>query len=137
LHERESIGDQVPATDDFTIILDESGNMESCGVEVFEELGQLWKLVQRYGVKTPLTINVVDSQPICIRTLKAARDKTGTWQLTDATPTSATCEGKSLTFPLTINSKDRSGNILEVRMQLAPKHNSSEQLRSGTLKVGA
>ena len=117
----------MAATDDFTIVLDEPGNMESCGVEVFEGLGQLWKLVQRYGMKTPLTINVVDSQSICIRTLKAARDKTGTWQLTDETPpTSATCEGKSLTFPLTINSKDRSGNVLKVRVQLAVKRNSPE-----------
>jgi hypothetical protein len=122
----------MAATDDFTIVLDEPGNMESCGVEVFEGLGQLWKLVQRYGMKTPLTINVVDSQSICIRTLKAVCDKTGTWQLTDETPTTSTgCEGKSLTFPLTINSKDRSGNILKVKVQLAPKHNSSEQLSSG------
>ena len=70
-------------------------------MEVFEGFGQLWKLVERYGMKTPLTINVVDSQPVCLRTLKAARDKSGAWRLTDETlSTSATFEGKPIMFPL-------------------------------------
>jgi len=115
----------VAETDDFTIVLDEPGNMESCGIEVFEGFTQLWKLVQRYGMKTPLAITVVDSLSICIRTLSAVRDKTGRWQVTDETPTTtAAFEGKSIAFPLFLNSKDPSGNILKMRVQLATKHNS-------------
>jgi hypothetical protein len=104
--------------DDFTIVLDEPGNLDSCGVEVFERLSQLWKLVQRYGMKTPLSINVTDGQSNCIRTLKAVRDETGSWKLTDETPPSAPFEGEPITFPLIINSKDPSGNILKMRVQL-------------------
>ena len=120
--------------DDFTIALDKPENMESCGMEVFEGFGQLWKLVERYGMKTPLTINVVDSQPVCLRTLKAARDKSGAWRLTDETlSTSATFEGKPVMFPLIIDSKDSNGNILKVRVEIATKHHSTEpkQLSNG------
>jgi hypothetical protein len=118
----------VTTTDDFTIVLDEPWNMESCGVEVFEGLGQLWKLVQRYGMKTPLSITVVDSQSDCIRTLAAALGKTGVWQLTDQMqPTNAAYERKSITFPLIIHSVDPSGNILKVRVELATKQHSPER----------
>ena len=120
--------------DDFTIVLDKPENMESCGMEVFEGFGQLWKLVERYGMKTPLTINVVDSRPVCLRTLKAARDNSGAWRLTDETlSTSATFEGKPVTFPLIINSRDLSGNILKVRVEIATRHHSTEpkQLSNG------
>ncbi len=122
--------------DDFTIILDELENMESCGMEVFETLGQLWKLVERYGMKPPLTINVLDSQTVCIRTLKATRDKFGAWRLIDETPpTSTAFEGKPIAFPLIMNSKDLSGNTLKVRVEIATKHRSTEpqQLSSGTV----
>jgi hypothetical protein len=120
----------MTATDDFTIVLDEPGNMESCGVEVFQQLSQLWKLVQRYGMKTPLSINVVDSQSDCIRTLKAVRDNAGIWKLADETPPeSAALEAK---FPLIINSTDQGGNTLKVRVQLTRKHNSPEHLSDGT-----
>jgi hypothetical protein len=113
--------------DDFTITLDEPRNMESCGMEVFEGLDQLWKLVERYGRETPLTINAVDSQPVCVRTLKAVRDRTGTWKLTEETPpTSAAFEGRTVAVPLIINSKDLSGNILKLRVELATKHHSPE-----------
>jgi hypothetical protein len=113
---------QMATHDDFTIVLDEPENLESCGVEFFERLSQLWKLVQRYEMNTPLTIDVADSQPVCIRILKAVRDKAGTWQLTDETPpTSTGREVKSITFPLIMSSKDLTGNILKVRVQLAPK----------------
>jgi hypothetical protein len=116
----ESTRNGVAAIDDFTIVLDEPWHMESCGIELFEGLGQLWKLVQRYGMKTPLMINVVDSQSICVRTLSAVRDETGRWQLTDQTPpTNTTQEGKSIAFPLIIDSTDSSGNVLKVRVQLA------------------
>jgi hypothetical protein len=128
----------VATSDDFTIVLDEPGNMESCGMEVFEGLSQLWTLVQRYGMKTPLTINVVDSESIRIRTLKAARDKTGTWQLTDETPpTSVESERTPITFPLIIHSKDVSGNILKVRVELGTKQQSqnAEQPSSGTVSL--
>jgi hypothetical protein len=122
----------VAAIDDFTIVLHEPVNMESCGIEVFEELSQFWAQVQRYGMKTPLTINVVDSQPLCIRTLKAVRDETGIWQLTDETSaTIAKYQGKSTTFPLIINSKDRSGNILKMRLELATKQHSPEHRTTG------
>jgi hypothetical protein len=114
----------MTAIDDFTIVLDEPGNLDSCGVEVFERLSQLWKLVERYGMKTPLTINVADGQSNCIRTIKAVRDKTGSWKLTDETPPSAPFEGEPITFPLTINAKDLSGNVLKVRVQLAAKSSS-------------
>jgi hypothetical protein len=127
----ESTRNGVSAIDDFTIVLDEPWNMESCGIGLFEGLGQLWKLVQRYGMKTPITINVVDSQSICIRTLSAVRDETGGWQLTDETPpTNAAQEGKSIAFPLNINATDSSGNILKVRLQLAGRATlpNSEQL---------
>jgi hypothetical protein len=124
----ESRRNGVAATDDFTIVLDEPGNMESCGIEVFEGFTQLWKLVQRYGMKTPLAITVVDSQSICIRTLRAVHDGSGRWQLTDETsPTSEAHEGKSITFPLTINSKDARGNVLKVRVQLATKHSQDAE----------
>lgn len=97
------------ATDDFIIILDEPENMESCGMEAFEGLSHLWKLVQRYGMKMPLTINVVDSQPSCIRKLSALRDKTGRWRLTDETPATIAAQAgksKSIEFPLIINSTE-------------------------------
>jgi hypothetical protein len=122
----ESIRNGV-ATDDFTIVLGEPRDMESCGIELFEGLGQLWKLVQRYGMKTRLTINVLDSQSICIRTFGALRDETGRWQLTDETPpTNAAQDGKPIAFPLIINSTDSSGNVLKMRVQLAKKNDSSE-----------
>ena len=96
-------------------------------MEVFEGLRQLWALVRRYEMKTPLLINVVDTQLICLRTLKAERDENGHWQLTDETQPNAECDGKSFVFPLIINSKDRSGNILKVRVQLATKNGSPER----------
>ena len=112
----------MEATDDFTIVLDEPGNMDSCGIEVFEGLGQLWKLVQRYGMKTPLMIKVIDSQAACIRTFRAVGDQACKWHLTDETPsTSADSEAKSITFPLTIESKDATGNMLKMRVQLVTK----------------
>jgi hypothetical protein len=118
----------VATPDDFTIVLDEPENMKSCGMEVFEGLGQLWKLVQRYGMKNPLRMNVVDSQPVCIRTLKAVREEFGAWRVTDETlSTSAAVEDKPITFPLIIDSKDLSGNILKVRLEIAAKHYSSEE----------
>jgi hypothetical protein len=103
------------ATDDYTIVLGEPRDMESCGIKLFERLGQLWKLVQRYGMKTPLMINVVDSQSICIRIFSAVRDETGRWQLTDETPlTNAAQGGKPIAFPLIINSTDPNGNVLKM-----------------------
>jgi hypothetical protein len=126
----------VATPDDFTIVLDEPENMESCGMEVFEGLGQLWNLVERYGMKAPLMINVLDSRTVCIRTFKAARDKFGTWRLIDATePTSTEFEGNRIAFPLIMNSRDLNGNILKVRVEIATKHRPTEpqQPSSGTV----
>jgi hypothetical protein len=108
----------VAPTDDFTIVIDQPWNTE-CGIEVFEELPQLWRLVDRYRMKPPLTINVIDNQSIGIWTLTALHDQSGKWRLTDETPPGAAHADQPIAFPLIINSKDSRGNILKVRIQLA------------------
>jgi len=112
----------VQATDDFTIIFDEPVNLDSCDVHLFEELTQLWRLVQRYGMRTPLTINVLDSRAICVRRLGAICSQVGGWRLTDETTVkNPVSDNGPVTFPVLINSEDANGNILKLRVQLATK----------------
>ena len=60
--------------DDFTILLLESTEMSACDLKVYSDLDRLWRMVDRYKMKTPISISVVDRNEICIRIIGGSHD---------------------------------------------------------------
>jgi hypothetical protein len=92
--------------------------MGICGLNVYSDLSQLWRMVERYKMTAPITIKVVDHKDRYIRTIRGRFDQFIGWQLHDeANAVDQTAAGE-VEFPLTIRVEDAKGNILKMRLQL-------------------
>ena len=77
--------------DDFTIVLPELIDMATCGLEMYDGLDRLWRMIERYKMAA------------C-------------WHLEDVTPAMGSPLGGEVELPLTLNSQDAKGNILKLRL---------------------
>src|ERR1051326_1384146 len=104
--------------DEFTIPLHEPTDMGACDLKVYSDFDRLWRMVDRYKMKTPISISVVDRNEICIRTIGGNHDRATGWHLNDETSIAA--QPGEPEFPLTLRVQDAAGNILKMKLQLAP-----------------
>ena len=104
--------------DDFTIVLPQLRDMGACELKVYSEITQLWQMVERYKMTTPITIKIVDHNDGYIRTIRARHDQIAGWQLHDEPTAIDQIAAAAVEFPLTIRVEDAKGNILKMRLQL-------------------
>ena len=106
--------------DDFTIHLHQPTDMGMCDLKVYSNLERLWRMVDRYKMKAPISISVVDSNKACVRAICGNQDPTTGWQLNDETSSMAQASKTEVDFefPLTIRVQDARGNILKMKLQL-------------------
>src|SRR6266404_4128625 len=104
--------------DDFTIVLPQLRDMGACDLEVYNEITQLWQMVERYKMMTPITIKIVDHNDECIRTIRGRHDEIDGWQLHDEPSAIGQTAAPAVEFPLTIRVEDAKGNILKMRLQV-------------------
>ena len=71
--------------DDFTIVLPELTDMATCGLEMYDGLDRLWRMIERYKMAAPIAIRVVDNTARCIRVIRGTRDQAVCWHLEDVT----------------------------------------------------
>jgi hypothetical protein len=102
--------------DDFTIPVHQSTDMGVCDLKVYSDLERLWRMVDRYKMKAPVSISVVDSNEACVRIICGNHDPVTGWHLNDET--SVVVPVDSPEFPLTLRVQDVRGNILKMRLQL-------------------
>jgi hypothetical protein len=105
-----------PGIDDFTIVLPELTDMATCGLEMYDGLDRLWRMIERYKMIAPIAIKVVDNTARCVRAIRGTRDQEACWHLEDETTAAGTPLGGEVEFPLTLNSQDAKGNILKMRL---------------------
>jgi hypothetical protein len=105
--------------DDFTIVLPELTDMATFGLETYDGLDRLWRMVERYKMTAPVAIRVIDSKMRCVRSFRGYRHPTTGWQLEEKSPSVKSPWGDKVEFPLTLNAQDAKGNILKMRLQLA------------------
>jgi hypothetical protein len=98
--------------DDFTIVLPELTDMTTFGLETYDGLDRLWRMVERYKMTAPVSIRVIDNKARCVRAFR------GDGIQEDEMPPVKPLLGHELEFPLTINVQDAKGNILKMRVQL-------------------
>jgi len=101
--------------DDFTIPWHESTDMGACDLKVYSDLDRLWRMVDRYKMKAPISISVVDRNDACIREIGGIHDPATGWLLNDETSVVVPVDGPEL--PLTLRVRDARGNILKMRLQ--------------------
>lgn len=104
--------------DDFTIALHQSTDMGACDLEVYRGLERLWRMVERYAMRSPISISVVDSKAGPVRSIHGNHDRATGWKLSDQTPALAPAPAGNVEFPLTIRVQDAKGNILKMRLQV-------------------
>lgn len=104
--------------DDFTIPLHHSTDMRACDLEVYRGLEQLWRMVERYAMTSPISISVVDSKAGDVRSIRGNHHQSIGWKLSDQTPALAPALAGDVEFPLTIRVQDARGNILKMRLQV-------------------
>jgi len=104
--------------DDFVITLGELTDMGVCDLKVYSDLDRLWRMVDRYKMTAPLSINVVDNKEACVRAICGNHDHTTGWQLKDEASVVACAAGSE--FPFTLRVQDARGNILKMKLQLKP-----------------
>jgi hypothetical protein len=102
--------------DDFTISLHQSTDMGVCDLKVYSDLERLWRMVDRYKMKAPISISVVDSNEACVRTICGNHDGATGWHLNDEASVVVPVDGPE--FPLILRVRDARGNILKMRVQL-------------------
>ena len=102
--------------DDFTIVLPELTDMATCGLEMYDGLDRLWRMIERYKMAAPVAIRVVDNTAKCIRVIRGTRDQAACWHLEDVTPAMGSPLEGEVELPLTLNSQDAKGNILKLRL---------------------
>jgi hypothetical protein len=98
--------------DDFTIVLPKLTDMATCGLEMYDGLDRLWRMIERYKMTAPIAIRLVDNKARCVRAIRGTRDPAIGWHLEDET----IAAGGETEFPLTLNSQDAKGNILKMRL---------------------
>jgi len=104
------------AIDDFTIVLPELTDMATCGLEMYDGLDRLWRMIERYKMAAPIAIRVVDNTGICLRVIRGTRDQAACWHLEDVTTAPESPLEGEVELPLTLNSQDAKGNILKMRL---------------------
>jgi hypothetical protein len=102
--------------DDFTIPLHHPTDMGVCPLKVYSELEGLWRMVDKYKMKTPISISVVNSSKACVRAIGGHHDRATGWQLHDDISVVPPLDRPE--FPLTLRVRDAHGNILKMRLQL-------------------
>jgi hypothetical protein len=90
--------------------------MGACDLEVYRGLERLWRMIERYAMRSPISINVVDNKAGQVRSICGNHDQATGWKLSDQTPTPA--PAGNVEFPLTIRVQDARGNILKMRLQV-------------------
>jgi hypothetical protein len=122
--------------DDFTIALHHSTDMGACDLEVYRGLEGLWRMVERYAMRSPISISVVDNKAGQVRSICGNHHQATGWKLSDQTPTLAPASAGNVEFPLTMRVQDAKGNILKMRLQVRgseTENTSSCQKRSVAL----
>src|SRR5258708_1816963 len=104
--------------DDFTIVLPQLRDMVACDLEVYSEITQLWQMVERYRMTTPITIKIVDRNDGYIRTICGRHDPIAGWQLHDEPRAIDQTPAGAVEFPLTARVEDAKGNVLKMRLQV-------------------
>jgi hypothetical protein len=104
--------------DDFTIALPQSTDLGDCDLEVYRGLERLWRMVERYAMRSPILISVVDSKAGHVRSIHGNHDQATGWKLSDQTPTLTPALAGNVELPLTIRVQDAKGNILKMRLQV-------------------
>jgi hypothetical protein len=115
---RQGEGGMPQEIDDFTILLRHSTDMGACDLEVYCGLEQLWRMVDRYAMRSPISISVVDSKAGHVRSICGNHHQATGWKLSDQAPSLAPALAGDVEFPLTIRVQDARGNILKMRLQL-------------------
>jgi hypothetical protein len=115
---RHGEGGMPQEIDDFTIALHQSTDMGVCDLEVYRGLERLWRMVERYAMRSPISISVVDNTAGHVRSIRGNRHQATGWKLNDQTPTLAPALAVNVEFPLTIRVQDARGNILKMRLQV-------------------
>jgi hypothetical protein len=108
--------------DDFTIVLPELTNIVTFGLETYDGLDRLWRMVDRYKMTAPVAIRVIDNKARCVRAFRGDRHPTSGWQLEEKFPSVKSPLEDEVEFPLALNAQDTKGNILKMRIQLAWNH---------------
>jgi hypothetical protein len=103
--------------DDFTLVLPELTDVATCGLQMYDRLDQLWRMIERYKMTVPIAIRVVDNKARCIRAIRGTRDQSGRWHLEDERTTTESLPEGVFEFPLSLTSRDAKGNILKMRLQ--------------------
>jgi len=103
--------------DDFTIVLPQLGDMGACELKVYSEITQLWQMIERYKMTTPITIKIVDHKDGYIRTIRGHHDQIAGWQLHEEPSAIGQTAAGAVEFPLTIRVEDAKGNVLKMRLQ--------------------
>ena len=106
--------------DDFTIVFPQFRDLGACELKVYDGLDQLWRMVERYKMKAPITIRVVDHNDRHVRTISGHLHQAAGWQLKDEISAVDQGTASEVEFPLTIAVQDSRGNILKMRLQLSP-----------------
>src|SRR5882762_4665135 len=104
--------------DDFTIVLPQLGDMGACELKAYSEITQLWQMVERYRMTTPITIKIVDHKDGYVRTIRGRHDPIADWQLLDEPRSIDQMAAAAVEFPLTIRVEDAKGNVLKMRLQI-------------------
>ena len=104
--------------DDFTIVLPQLGDMGACELNVYSEINQLWQMVERYKMTTPITIKIVDHNDGYIRTIRGHHDQIAGWRLRDEPSAIDQIAAGAVEFPLTIRVEDTKGNVFKMRLQV-------------------
>ena len=104
--------------DDFTIALHPSTDMGACDLEVYRGLERLWRMVERYAMRSPVSISVVDNKARHVRSIRANHHQATGWKLNDQALCLAPALAGNVEFPLTIRVQDARGNVLKMRLQV-------------------
>ena len=102
--------------DDFSIPWQESTDMGACDLKVYSDLDRLWRMVDKYKMKTPISISVVDSNEVCLREIRGNHDPATGWHLNNEASVVVSVDGPE--FPLTLRVRDARGSILKMRLQI-------------------
>ena len=120
--------------DDFTISFHQPTDMVACDLKVYSDLGQLWRLVDRYKMKAPISISVVDSNEASVRSICGNHDHATGWHLNDEASVVIPIEEPE--FPLTVRVRDAHGNILKMKLQLESAKAEDAQKKPKPVSLG-
>jgi len=74
--------------------------MGACELKAYSEITQLWQMVERYKMTSPITIKIVDHKDGYIRTIRGRHDQIAGWQLLDEPSAIDQTAAGAVEFPL-------------------------------------